>query len=131
MTRHNPPSVFTCLLLLFVVDVGRRRLGLAAVLRVARIGGSARSSQAAPEMIATTLRRVLMATTLYPGRSQCLEQSVTSFILLRRRGIDVQLRLGVQPYPFAAHAWLDYRGVPVTESAEVVSRFAVLPEIAL
>ena len=79
-------------------------------------------------LVESTLHNILIATAFYPGRSKCLEQSVASFVLLRRRGVPVEIRLGVQPYPFSAHAWLELDGIPVTESPEVVANFALLPE---
>jgi hypothetical protein len=110
-----------------MVDVGMRLFGLPRVVRLARPARRPRGSSEA-DIIHATVHNVLTATALYPGRSKCLEQSVAVYILLRRRGYDARLRIGVQPYPFAAHAWLELNGVPLTETAEAVSRFAVMPE---
>jgi hypothetical protein len=51
-------------------------------------------------------------------------------MLLRQRGIEAQLRLGVRPYPFGAHAWVEHGGKPVNEDPERVRSFVVLPELA-
>jgi hypothetical protein len=56
---------------------------------------------------------------------------MTAFVLLRRRQVPVQIRIGVQPYPFYAHAWIELHGAPLTEAPEVVAQFALMPDPAL
>jgi hypothetical protein len=48
-----------------------------------------------------------------PWPSSCLQQSLTLGWLLRRRGIDSQLRIGVRKAAgrFEAHAWVEHGGV--------------------
>ena len=124
---RGAPSVVKCLAVLCFVDVGMRIFGLRRVVRLAGATGRPRSTSES-DIVHATVHNVLTATALYPGRSKCLEQSVAVYILLHRRGYNARLRIGVQPYPFAAHAWLELNGVPLTETAEAVSRFAVMPE---
>jgi hypothetical protein len=69
-----------------------------------------------------------LAAALYPGRALCLERSLVLYDRLRREGAAVELRIGVQATPFAAHAWVTYGGEPVNDSAEHVSHFVVMPE---
>ena len=126
----QPLGLFRTLLLLSLVDISLRLFGYARVMRAARRFFPKREARAAEHTIAATMRTLITATALYPGRSQCLEQSVTAFMLLRRQGFDVSVRLGVQPYPFSAHAWLELNGAPLTETPEAISNFALLPEIA-
>ncbi|HUP90244.1 MAG TPA: lasso peptide biosynthesis B2 protein [Longimicrobiales bacterium] len=121
------PSFLRSLMLLCVVDVALRTIGFARVNRVAaRIGATGTRT----DDVAAVMRQVIRATAMYPGRSLCLEQSVAAMFLLRRRGVDARVRLGVQHYPFAAHAWVEIDGVAVTETEEVVNRFVRLPEVA-
>ena len=127
----RPPGVFLCLLLLAVCDVALRVLGFARTYRIARHLGGDAIADVNDAVIRGTLHNVIVATALYPGRSKCLEQTVASYLLLRRRGADVKMRLGVQPYPFFAHAWLEMNGHPLTESNEVVARFALMPDPAV
>lgn len=125
----KPPGALRCLLLLGLCDASLRVFGFARTLRFARrVAGSGQSGERSYTLIDDTLHNILVATALYPGRSKCLEQTLTSFVLLRRRGFAVDVRLGVQPYPFSAHAWLELNGAPLTESSEVVARFALLPD---
>ena len=68
-----------------------------------------------------------MAALFYPGRARCLEQSLALYVLLRRRGVPAELKLGVQPYPFNAHAWVELNGSPLNERLETVRQFVPLP----
>jgi hypothetical protein len=113
---------------LMLCDVALRVLGYTRTMRIVRRVAGERSSRFERQIIEHTLHSILVATAFYPGRSKCLEQSVAGLVLLRRRGVPVEMRLGVQPYPFSAHAWLELDGVPVTESPEVVAHYALLPE---
>lgn len=121
------PTLFRTIFLLFIVDVALRTFGYARVIRRLHSIRAAGKDAAA---VAAVHLQVLRATAVYPGRSLCLEQSVATAALLRWRGIDAHVRLAVQHYPFAAHAWVEIDRRPVTEEAEVVSRFVLLPEVA-
>jgi hypothetical protein len=127
----RPPSVLLCLLLLLVCDVALRVLGFARTLRLARRIAGEKQAEVPDELIDKTLHNVIVATVLYPGRSKCLEQAVASFILLRRRGVPAEVRFGIQPYPFFAHAWVELNGAPLNESPEVIGRFALMPDPVL
>jgi hypothetical protein len=129
MTRA--PSALRCFFLITACDIGLRMFGFARALRMARWLAGQRQAPITTELIDRTTHSIAVATAFYPGRSKCLEQALASFILLRRRGAPVNIRLGVQPYPFVAHAWLELNGQPITESPEVVARFALLPDPAL
>jgi|SRR5688572_3347162 hypothetical protein len=122
------PGVLRCMVALLLCDVALRVLGYQRTMRIARRVAGERSLPLGRPIVERTLQNILVATAFYPGRSKCLEQSVAGLILLRRRGVPVEMRLGVQPYPFSAHAWLELDGVPVTESPEVVANYALLPE---
>ena len=56
-------------------------------------------------------------------RTGCLTRGVTLFWFLRRAGVDVELRFGVDPRTFDAHCWLTLDGKPYLER-EDPSRFA-------
>ncbi len=125
------PSTAACALALVAVKLGLKLAGFgrtfAAASRLVRGRGSGSVTAAA---LSEAVRRVALVAAFYPGRALCLEQSLTLWLLLRRRGIDADLRLGVQPYPFGAHAWVEHRGEPVNESPEFVRTFTILPSFA-
>lgn len=119
------PSAVRCVLTLIGVVIGLRLLGLRRSLAAAR-----RLVRAVPpvvipnaDFLTQTVRKVDTAAAFFPWRALCLEQSFALFILLRRAGVPVRLRIGVQPYPFAAHAWVEYQGEPVGESYDRVGKF--------
>ncbi|MBA3497315.1 MAG: lasso peptide biosynthesis B2 protein, partial [Gemmatimonadales bacterium] len=76
-----------------------------------------------PAYLAAVVRRVDTAAAFFPGRALCLEQSLALYAVLRWAGVGVRLLLGAQPYPFTAHAWVEYEGEPVGESRDRVGKF--------
>lgn len=75
-----------------------------------------------------TTHMVAAAAHYSPYRAGCLPQSLVLQWLLRRQGIATELRFGVRKTGPAleAHAWLEYRGAPLIDSAAVHGRFAAL-----
>lgn len=65
-------------------------------------------------------------------RGNCLSRSLTLRRLLRRAGIEAQLRIGVRRGPggLEAHAWLELEGRPLNDSADVALRYAPFPDLA-
>ncbi len=125
------PSVGTCALALVLVKLSLKVAGFGRTYAaLTRLVGRRGSEAVTPAVLAEAVRRVALVAAFYPGRALCLEQSLTLWYLLRRRGIDADLRLGVQPYPFGAHAWVEHRGEPVNESPEFVRTFTILPSFA-
>ena len=67
-------------------------------------------------------------------RINCLPQALILWWLLKRQGIESELRIGVRKgaAPFEAHAWVEVNGVALNEAADLHERFqpfegAVLP----
>ena len=60
------------------------------------------------------------------GSRTCLTRSLLLGWLLRRRGVQSQLRIGVRLAQGAldAHAWVEYEGVPVNDRPDVSMQFA-------
>ena len=81
-----------------------------------------------PSLVKEVERAVAMAGAFYPGRAKCLEQSLALYYLLRRQGVGVKYRHGVQFYPFTAHAWVEYRGAVINDIAEHVKHFVRFPD---
>lgn len=83
-----------------------------------------------PVLVTKTEYAVAMAAALYPGRAQCLERSLLLYWYLRRRGVAVRYRMGVQMYPFMAHAWIEWHGQPINDVPEHVKRFRPIDGVA-
>ena len=117
-------------LLLTVMKVGLATVGVARVVR--GIHAVTRRRPLLPidhtQRIDVITQSVTMAGALYPGRALCLEQSLALYCRLRWRGLPTRLRLGVQPHPLEAHAWVEHRGVPIHEDHEKLKRFVPMPE---
>ena len=71
-------------------------------------------------------RRVRTAAAWLPFRVACLAQSLTVIEILRKRGHDAALRVGIYPYPFSAHAWAECGGHPVNELPEELLRYRAI-----
>ncbi|MGH7447909.1 MAG: lasso peptide biosynthesis B2 protein [Longimicrobiales bacterium] len=126
------PGLAVCAATLFCMDVLPRAIGLRrtfALLR--RLTPDIAEPHDADALIAETTHRVFTAAAFYPRRALCLEQSLTLFLLLRRRGVRAELRLGVQPRPFRAHAWIDAGGKPIGESADLPLTLAAFPSLGI
>jgi hypothetical protein len=117
-------------LLLTVMKLGLVTVGVARVVR--GIHAVTRRKSIPPinqtQRIDVMTQSVTMAGALYPGRALCLEQSLALYCRLRWRGLPTRLRLGVQPHPLEAHAWVEHRGVPIHEDHEKLKRFVPMPE---
>jgi transglutaminase superfamily protein/coenzyme PQQ synthesis protein D (PqqD) len=128
------PSVAGCTLLLTLTKVLLRTVGFQATMRLIhdRTWQTAlHTAVPEPVKLAATERAVATAAALYPGRALCLEQSVVLYYCLRRAGVAARFRLGYQPFPFAAHAWVECGGEPVNDVAEHVAWFTPLPDLDL
>ena len=116
------------LLLLGVAAASLKVLGLRrtrAILARWIPGGPASSLDAA-----SVARLVKAAARHGPVRAKCLSAAVTLESLLRRHGMEGELRLGVRKHRgrFEAHAWVEHRAVALMESPEIHSRYAAFGE---
>jgi hypothetical protein len=64
-----------------------------------------------------------------PWRTQCLEQAIAAKAMLKRRGVESTLYLGVAQNPIEAHAWVRVGDRNVTGGSDV-GRFAVVASFA-
>ena len=125
------PSVLRCMLTLAAVRLHLKVRGFGRSIEAARRWGAQVDGDAADEqaLVERTVASVVTAAAFFPGRAICLEQSLALYVLLRRRGVPVELRIGVQAFPFSAHAWLELRGVPIEENADFVDYLLPFPEM--
>jgi hypothetical protein len=128
--RTTPPGVFRCLLLLTLADAATRVLGLRRTLAlVGRVRLHDHTGSAS--LVAATAHRVAVAAAFYPRRALCLEQSIALYVLLRHRGARAELKLGVRPRPFYAHAWVELDGEPINEPADLPLNMATFPLVGV
>ena len=87
------------------------------------------------DRVCKTARLVEAAGRYGPYRAKCLPKSLTLWWLLRRQGIESQLRFGARKNArrMEAHAWVEFEGTPLNDSTDVGERFkpfepAAMPE---
>jgi hypothetical protein len=106
-----------------------------ALARLAPVQGGATAGDEAD-----ILRRARAATRLVeaaarhgPFRAACLPRSLALWWLLRRRGIDTDLRIGVRKEAgrFEAHAWVELWGLVLNDTTDVRHRFAAFDRAIL
>jgi len=73
----------------------------------------------AAQMVAVACRQ-------YPFRSNCLPRTIVLWSLLRRGGIDADVRIGVRcntEGAVKAHAWLEWNGEVINDAADVAREY--------
>jgi hypothetical protein len=123
------PSYFRCALLLTEVKLRLAMQGYERTLDWLRhkVGSISPAEWPGVEEVRAVEYRVAMTAALYPGRAKCLEQSLTLYYLLRRQRVPARYWHGVQPYPFEAHAWIEYDGEVMNDVPEHVHQYTPLP----
>jgi Transglutaminase-like superfamily len=116
-------------------------LVLPVIRLVLRLRGYHRSKQAlgnlvqlvampADPLLEATMvdRMVRVAAGRGPLASNCLSRSLTLWVLLRQHGIDAEVCLGVRrgAGDLDGHAWVEYLGRTLNDSADVRGRFALM-----
>jgi hypothetical protein len=97
------------------------RKGLEGTVATLRAGAGRRRQQLDPDGAWHCARAVLRVLGRLPADSRCLMRSLVLLSLLARRGTDAELVIGVLPAPrFTAHAWVEYRGVPLLKPGEAL-----------
>lgn len=83
------------------------------------------------ESISTLVRMVNAAADRGPVKANCLPRSLTIWWLLRRRGLECELRLGVKPRDEAiqAHAWVEFEGRVLNDEPGVQQQFSAFERV--
>lgn len=125
------PTVLRCVRLIVWVKILLMTRGLVGAASWIRARTASVPQASDPDIVTVTQveRAVAMAGAMYPGRAKCLEQSLVLYYLLRSQGVGVNCRLGVQPFPFQAHAWIEYRGEVVNDVPEHARQFTPLASL--
>jgi len=119
-------------LMLFVAaKVGLRALGLRRLLMAIGLWQRRLQSTAVDQSTTVHLleRAVSQVAALLPGRALCLEQSLVLYAAMTILRIPTAFRMGVRAYGFRAHAWVEYRGMPIAERAEELRELVVFNSI--
>lgn len=131
VTRRAPPGFVRGLLLVALMDLLPRVIGVRRTFALATRLGGRHTVISDRTLTETCAQRIALCAAFYPRRALCLEQSLALFIVLRRRGIRAELKLGVQPRPFFAHAWVEVDGQPVNEAEDLPLNFATFASLGV
>lgn len=63
---------------------------------------------------------------LYPTRTKCLEWAMTYVLMALKQGWRCNLEIGVQNYPFMAHAWVECDGKVVMDAQDLRQGLAII-----
>jgi hypothetical protein len=88
---------------------------LRRVLEFARTGARPAATQEAQRALDAVL-----ASSLRCRGEYCLQRSIATALLCRLTGSWPELRIGAQPRPFKAHAWVSVNGTAVGELPETI-----------
>jgi hypothetical protein len=106
------------------VDLQLAVRGFAAVhARVKNFKCSMNPDQAGPEEIC---RAVDIACVLYFKEVLCLQRSAATACLLRGNAIPAELVIGVQQWPFRAHAWVEVAGRIANDKPYIAEIYGVM-----
>lgn len=105
--------------------LGLRRLQVALAWVAPHVADAANAERACADA-GSVARLVDVAGRHGPYKATCLPRSLALQWLLRCRGIETALRVGVRKTPtaIAAHAWIEHEGVPLIDTHDVHERFA-------
>ena len=84
------------------------------------------SSEQLLQTAQSVARMVSAAANHGPYRANCLKRSLATWWLLKRRGIETVLNIGVNrdEGDFNAHAWVEYMGNTLVEADDVTERYS-------
>jgi hypothetical protein len=112
------------------IEIALRRTRLDTL--VERLGRAERVEQSGAVAfdVERAARLVDAIASFYPLKATCLKKSLVLFRILRRRGVQVELRLGVakRDGEFMSHAWLEWQGRTLLGQG-ITDRYTPLPAI--
>jgi len=118
-------------LLTVVIPVGFRLVGVgptqAGLRRWASIPRTQQGSENLQTVTLAARRARWMVQSISGFKGSCLTRSLVLWTLLRRRGVDSDLRVGFRrrEQRLEGHAWVEYEGVPLNEDPTVVQTYSV------
>ena len=132
--RALPPAerriVIAAMLRLPLFWIGLRLLGLQRLQARLQRSPLGPASTASPAELQRTGYLVNAAANQALGPANCLTRSLYLWWLLRRRGVESELRIGVRLADGAleAHAWVEHAGVPINDRPDVSADFPPFAE---
>lgn len=121
-------SVLHALLILIKVNFFMKVKGFHSAIQMVKASRKNHKEYSIPkegdlENLANILNKACL---IYPTRTKCLEWAMSFVLLALQRKWRCNLEIGVQNYPFFAHAWVECDGKVVMDSQELRQEMAVI-----
>lgn len=113
------------------VEIGLRTLGFNRVVKfLQRFATTKNFSIDHIEEVEKHKRLLFLFYEQFPSSGKCLARALTFWVLLKRKGINTDLRFGMKKEneKLAAHAWVEYKGIPLTLDADVRQHYTAFQE---
>ena len=129
LSKSDRALLINALFLLPIVATSLKTVGLRRT-RAWLAGNALATTRSSIEQTRANVRRtaqmVAAACRQLPLGSSCLPRTIVLWSLLRRRGIDTDVRIGVpcdRQAEFQAHAWLEWNGEVINDAGDVASQY--------
>lgn len=121
-------SVLKAFLTLFMVNFYIKFKGFYLTIQLIKKSRNSQSNYIIPqdEELRNLANIVNKACLIYPTRTKCLEWAITFVLLALKRKWKCNLEIGVQNYPFFAHAWVECNGKVVMDSQDLREELAII-----
>jgi len=129
LSKSDRALLIEALFLLPVVATSLKTVGLRRTQSWLAGNPLATTPQSTEQMRANVRRAAQMvaaACRQLPIRSRCLPRTIVLWSLLRRRGIEADVRIGVRcdtQGKFQAHAWLEWNGEVINGGGDVARQY--------
>ena len=122
------PTVLNALFTLIKINFYIKANGLYSAIHLIKRSKKNQSKYTVPqeEDLINLANIVNKACLIYPTRTKCLEWAMTFVLLALKRKWKCNLEIGVQNYPFFAHAWVECAGKVVMDSQDLRQGLAVI-----
>lgn len=121
-------EVIKALLTLIKINLYIKFKGLYQIIQLIRNSRDFQSAYMIPRDVElTNLANVVnKACLLYPKRTKCLEWAITFVLMALKRNWKCNLEIGVQNYPFFAHAWVECDGKVVMDAQDLREGLSII-----
>ena len=117
-----------------LVELGLRTRGLQKIRRKIQkipLGSPPISDSGTADQTASRIAGVVSRASHHGvAKGRCLSRSLVLLWILRRHGIDAELKVGVrQGNEVEGHAWVEYQAKPLNDTADVSQRYEPFPAL--
>jgi Transglutaminase-like superfamily len=137
LSKSDRALLINALLLLPVVATSLKTVGLRRTqswLTRNSVEPTVRPTEQTRANVRRAAQMLAVACRLHPLRSSCLPRTIVLWSLLRRRGIETDIRIGVRSdskKEFQAHAWIEWNDEVLNDDDDVATQYLPFDPAAL